>query len=74
MVELKTKITESGVLYIPKTVREAFSRNLKIIPNATAALFFPANARYRDVLKSLEIIAADLRHRIEMQEAVRENE
>lgn len=69
MVELKTKITETGVLYIPKTVREAFTRNLKIIPNATAALFFPANATYGDVLKSLEIIAADLRHRIEMQEA-----
>jgi hypothetical protein len=68
MVELKTRITESGVLYIPKTVREAFTRNLKIIPNATAALFFPANATYNDVLKSLEIIAADLRHRIEMKE------
>lgn len=68
MVELKTKITESGVLYIPKPIRESFTRNLKIIPNATAALFFPANARYSDVLKSLEIIAADLRHRIEMQE------
>jgi len=53
MVELKTKITKTGVLYIPKEIREAF---------------FPADADYQDVLKSLEIIAADLRHRIEMQE------
>jgi len=68
MVELKTKITKTGVLYIPKEIREAFTRNLKIIPNAIAALFFPADADYQDVLKSLEIIAADLRHRIEMQE------
>jgi hypothetical protein len=74
MVELRTKITASGVLYIPKTVREAFSRNLKIIPNARAALFFPADASYSDVLKSLEIIAADLRHRIEMQRRVTQNE
>lgn len=68
LVELRTKITTSGILYIPKTVREAFSREMRIIPNATAALFFPADATYIDVLKSLEIIAADLRHRIEMQQ------
>jgi len=67
MVELQTKITKSGVLYIPKEIRDAFTRNLKIIPNATAALFFPANANYEDVLKSLKIIEADLRHRLEIK-------
>lgn len=66
MVELTTKITESGVLYIPKNVREAFGRHMKIIPNATAALFFPADARYDDVLSSLEIIKADVKHRLKM--------
>jgi hypothetical protein len=68
MVELKTKITESGVLYIPKTVREAFTRNIRIIPNATAALFFPDHVDYEDVLASLKIITADVEHRIAMQE------
>lgn len=72
MVELKTKITTSGVLYIPKEVREAFTRELKVIPNATAALFFPANASYEDVLRSLEIIEADIRHRIEIQKKIRQ--
>jgi len=67
VVELKTKITTTGVLYIPKEIREAFSRELKIIANATAALFFPANANYEDVLKSLEIIKAELNLRLEMQ-------
>lgn len=66
MVEHTTKITESGVLYIPKPIREAFSRHMKIIPNATAALFFPADARYEDVLSSLEIITADIKHRLRM--------
>ena len=51
MVEFKTKITTTGVLYIPKELREAFSRNMKIISNATAAIFFPAQARYDDVLR-----------------------
>jgi len=67
MVLLRTKITTTGVLYIPKEIREAFTRELKIIPNARAALFFPADAAYEDVLRSLEIIEADLRHRIELE-------
>jgi len=68
MVELTTKITGSGILYIPKNVREAFGRHMKIIPNATAALFFPADAEYEDVLSSLEIITADVKHRLRMNE------
>jgi bifunctional DNA-binding transcriptional regulator/antitoxin component of YhaV-PrlF toxin-antitoxin module len=71
MVLLKTKITTTGVLYIPKEIREAFTRELKIIPNARAALFFPADAAYEDVLKSLQIIEADLRHRIELEKKQR---
>lgn len=67
MVELQTKITESGVLYIPKSLREAFSRNMRIIPNATAALFFSAKTDYTDVLASLKIIEADIKHRITLQ-------
>jgi hypothetical protein len=67
LVELRTKITTTGVLYIPKEIREAFPRELKIIPNAAAALFFPANVSYEHVLKSMEIIAADIKHRILMQ-------
>lgn len=68
MVELQTKITESGVLYIPKEIRQCFSRLIKIIPNASAAVFFPATAKYEDVLASLKIIEADLEHRIRMMQ------
>jgi len=67
MVELKTKITKTGVLYIPKELREAFGRNMKIIANATASVFFPADADYRDVLQSLDIITKDIKHRIQLQ-------
>ncbi len=67
MVELETKITESGVLYVPKEIRQCFGRKMKIIPNATAALFFPADANYEDVKASLEIIMADLEHRIRLK-------
>ena len=67
MVELKTRISKGGIIYIPKEIRDAFGKEIRIIPNASAALFFPKNVGYEDVLKSLEIIAADLKHRIELR-------
>jgi hypothetical protein len=66
MVELTTKVTQSGVLYIPKEIRQCFGRNMKIIPNATAAVFFAATTDYVDVLESLRIIEFDIRHRIRL--------
>ena len=68
MVELETKLTASGVLYIPKEIRQCFGRTMKIVPNATAALFFPSHATYTDVLASLNIIRQDIEHRLRMQQ------
>lgn len=70
MVELETKITQSGVLYVPKEIRQCFGRSMKIIPNATAALFFPSDTRYEDVLASLDIIRQDIEHRLKMQRRI----
>jgi hypothetical protein len=67
MVELETKITHSGVLYVSKEIRQCFGRSMKIISNATAALFFPSNTRYEKVLTSLDIIRQNIKHRLEMQ-------
>jgi bifunctional DNA-binding transcriptional regulator/antitoxin component of YhaV-PrlF toxin-antitoxin module len=67
MVELKTKMTESGVLYVPKEVREAFGRELVIVPNSCAVVMFRKGMNLRHVLGSLEIITLDLKHRLEIQ-------
>lgn len=67
MVELKTKMTKSGVLYVPKEIREAFGRELVWIPDSCAVVMFRRGEEYRHVLSSLEIIAADLKHRIEIK-------
>ena len=67
MVELRTKLTESGVLYIPKPIREAFGRHMKIFPTAKAALFCPADTPYEEVLASLKVIEVELKHRLELQ-------
>ena len=68
MVELTTKITESGVLYIPKNVRSAFGRHMKIITDAIAVVMFPEDTEYEDVLTSLEIMKADVQHRISLRD------
>lgn len=68
MVELKTKITESGVLYVPKEIRECFGRHMKIITNARAVVMFPEGTSYEDILTSMEIMKADIRHRISLRD------
>ena len=67
MVEIDVRLTKIGLLYLPKTIRESFGRNLKIIPNASAAVIFPKDMPYEDVLESIKIIKADIEHRISLQ-------
>lgn len=68
MVEFKTKMTESGVFYVPKTIREAFGRNMRILTNTVAVLMFHEDTEYEDVLTSLDILRADVKHRISLRE------
>ena len=74
MVQLKSKMTTSGVLYIPKEIREAFGRHMNIITNATACVMFPETTDYEDVLTSLEIIEADIQHRISLRDRTKADE
>lgn len=53
-------MTESGVLYVPKDIRDSFGRRMKILAIAKAALFFPETVDYKDVLKSLNLIREEL--------------
>lgn len=46
MIELKTKITASGVLYIPKEIREAFSREMIIRNNHQKTILDNYNNNY----------------------------
>ncbi|MEM3613179.1 MAG: hypothetical protein QXH40_03860 [Candidatus Bathyarchaeia archaeon] len=73
MVEIKLKLTQGGNLYLPKEIRQAFTRELKLISNALAVLIFPANASYEDVLGSLRVIEADLQHRLNLTQKINKN-
>ena len=45
-----------------------FDKTIKIIPNATAAIMFGEGTAIKDVLKSIDIIKADLQHRAKLKE------
>jgi len=68
MVELKTKVSKGGVLYVPSEIREAFGREMKVIVDCVAALFFPASADYKDVLDSLKLIELEIEHRLKLRD------
>jgi hypothetical protein len=65
-MELKAKITDAGVIYLPNEIRQSFGRYVKLIPNAVAVVIFPRGAALDAVAKSLEIIQLELRLRMEL--------
>jgi len=68
--EIKTGT--QGHIYLPKQVREALGPNLALFPNAAAAVLAPVGMSYEDILKSLEIIKADLEHKLSMSKKTKE--
>lgn len=66
-MEINTNLTPAGLVYIPVALRRELGRQIKIVPNTGAAVLFPQHAQLVHVLKSLEIIRADLLHRLELE-------
>jgi len=63
MVTFKTKMDNIGKIYIAKPLRQAGLVNtIEILPNSKAAVIYQAGTKINDILDSLEIIMADLRH------------
>ena len=62
LAELKTLIAkiESGILRVPKEVREIIGHDTKIIVGTAAVLAFSAATSYADVLRSVELIHDDV--------------
>jgi len=64
MVKFKTTVDKNGRIYIAKPLRQSGLVNtIEIVPNAKAAVIYRADTSIEDILASLRIIMADLRHR-----------
>jgi len=70
MVKFKVKANPSGQYYFPKEVREELGKELTLICNAQAAVVFPENVSLKNVLESIELIMKDLKHRIQLEKEV----
>jgi len=65
MVEFKVKVhPEQRLMYVPKEIYQTFGSNLKIIANHFAAVFFREDTSLADVIRSVEIVLEDLKHRV----------
>lgn len=67
MVKFKIKMNAYGQFYMPKEVREELGRRLELLGDAKTALLFPEGLSPTDVLRSLRVLVADLKHRAELE-------
>jgi bifunctional DNA-binding transcriptional regulator/antitoxin component of YhaV-PrlF toxin-antitoxin module len=68
--EFKVRVGPQGHIYLPKVVREALGKELKIIPNAHAAAIYSENAQPQAIIVSLQLIIQDLKLRLEAEQGV----
>jgi bifunctional DNA-binding transcriptional regulator/antitoxin component of YhaV-PrlF toxin-antitoxin module len=67
MVKFHVKANPSGQYYFPKEVRQELGEELELICNAKAGVIYSAKIPLEQVLRSIEVIQKDLKHRIELQ-------
>jgi hypothetical protein len=68
MVKFMQKLDRNNKIYIAKPLREAGLINtIEILPNSQAAVIYRAGTKIDDILGSLKIIMADLKHRQRME-------
>lgn len=67
MVKFQVRANPSGQYYFPKEVRAELGDKLTMICDTKAAIIFSENMSLITVLESMEIIAKDLKHRVQIQ-------
>jgi len=64
MVKFVQKLDRNNKVYIAKPLRQAGLVNtIEILPDAKAAVIYRAGTKTEDIIASLRIIIADLKHR-----------
>jgi len=72
-MDIKLKTGPQGHIYLPKQVRENWGEEYKLTPNWKAGVIYPSDANPKDVLKSLETLTTEFKHRTEAEEAQNES-
>ncbi len=70
MVRFRVTVNSQSSIYLPGPVREELgSRQLELLGDAKAVIIYPEGTDLLEVLRSVEILALDLKHRSELQKA-----
>jgi hypothetical protein len=68
MVEFSIRLHQKQRLaYIPQELAKMLGANIKASANCVAVLMYPEGTKPEDVLRSLDIIAMDLKQKIDLQ-------
>jgi hypothetical protein len=62
-VEFELKTGSQGHVYLPKKIRKILGRDFRLLPNANAAVVYAETTDPETVIRSLQVIIADLRAR-----------
>lgn len=65
MVKFKVHSNPQGQYYLPKEVREELGKTLNLMCNTKAAIIFNEDTPLDQVLKSVEVLAQDLKNRLD---------
>jgi len=66
-MEFELKTGPQGHVYFCKKIREVLGEKMTMVPNASAAVVFKTGTTPEDVIRSIAIIAQDLKHHAHMQ-------
>jgi hypothetical protein len=68
MVRFRVTVNSQASIYLPGPVREELgSRRLQLLGDAKAVIIYPEGTDLQEVLRSVEILTLDLRHRCELE-------
>lgn len=73
-MKFKLKANPRGQFYFPKEIRDEWGHDLELVPNLRSGAIYPAGMSAKEVLRSLQVVIADLKHRAEIENSISSGE
>ncbi len=63
-MELQGTISDAGVVYLPRELRESLGKHVRLLPDSLAAIIYGADTPLEEVRESVNILLQDIELRI----------
>ena len=67
MVKFEASVNSQGKVYLPSEIRRQLGAQVEILGNAKAIVIFPKGTSAEHVLRSLDVVRLDLKHRVQLE-------